>query len=325
MVYRIYYDFILVKLIILIFLIDCAYILNMNLHHLKAFYEVARSLSFTKAAETLFLTQPAVTYAVNSLETMYDIKLFDRTHRQIELTDSGRELYTIAETIFSLAEQSDEMLSDYNEIKRGTVKVDATTTFAAYYLPEIYKRFHLKYRDINVINNTGNTKRIIENTEAGLNDIAFVAYDPGNDKLETIEFLRDRLIVIVSPDHPFTEKKYIKPGDLNGQEMVLREKGSSPRGLLDTFFELHNLRPHIVFESGSTPAIKKAVEHGSGISILSYQSVKQELINGSIARIEIADTSLVYNFYLIYRRSKYFSKRAKLFLETAMETARRYS
>jgi DNA-binding transcriptional LysR family regulator len=296
----------------------------MNLHHLKVFYAVAKTLSFTKAADELFLTQPAVTQQVKTLEDYYDVKLFNRTRRHVGLTEAGLELYAVASKIFDLAEHSEDMLMDYRGMKWGTIRVDASFTFADFYFPKIYTKFHLRYPQIDVICNTGNTSRVLENTINRQNDIAFVAYVHQTDKLVKIDYLKDRLVPVAAPTHPLAGKGSITPKDLDGQSMLLREVGSSPRRILDSFFEAHRVKPIIILESGSTAAIKKAVEDGTGLSILSRQTVEDEIKSGTLCELRFNNTELYYGFYLTYHKDRFLSRGTRAFLDVAMEMASRF-
>jgi LysR family transcriptional regulator, transcriptional activator of the cysJI operon len=292
-----------------------------NLHHLKVFYEVANTLSFTKAADGLYITQPAVTHVIKTLEGHYDVKLFERSSKRVSLTNAGQDLYGVAEKIFHLADQLDEMLVEHRDLERGMIRADATSTFADYYFPDIYERFHRTYPRIDVVCNTGNTSRIIEYTLNGQNDFAFVASVPSDERLAHVDFLKDRLVAVVARTHPLARTRSILARDLQGQEMVLRERGSSPRRMLDGFFAERNIAPNIIMESGSTRSIKQAVASGSGISILSHTAVRSYIETGLLHELEIRDADLFYTFYLIYRKEKFLSRKIRAFLDIGGEVA----
>jgi DNA-binding transcriptional LysR family regulator len=295
----------------------------MNLHQLKVFYEVAKSGSFTSAAQTLLLTQPAVTWQMKSLEGLYEVKLFERMGKKIALTEEGKVLFDFADRILNLTRQAEAALADLKGLSRGFLKVDSTFTFGDFYLPDLLSAFHKKYPHIAVQVTTGNSSQIIENTLLHKNDIAFAARDPHHEKLEACEFTSDRLVAIVSPAHSFARRKSISLKEIEGQPLILRERGSSPRRMLDEILEQRRISANVITESASTSAIKKMVEKGIGMSILSQQVVKKELQARILKQLPFSDVDIAYTFYFIYHKDKYVSHALKAFLEIAMEFSRK--
>lgn len=297
----------------------------MNFHQLNVFYEVAKAKSFTAAAEKLYLTQPAVTLQIQNMEEYYKTKLFEHAGKQIVLTHAGKVLFDFAEKIFDLARLAEEAIADFRRLDRGVLKIDAAFTFADYYLPILLEAFYKKYPRIALQVHTGNTSQIIENTLLHRNDIAFVAYRPETDKLVAKEFISDRLVGVVSLDHKFARRGSIALKELNGEFLILREQGSSPRKILDEVLKTKGVSPQIVMESGSTSAIKRAVEAGMGMAILSHQAVKREILTGVFKELHFSDAEISYQFFLIHHRDKYLSTLLKAFLEVATESALKLS
>jgi DNA-binding transcriptional LysR family regulator len=295
----------------------------MNLHQLKVFYEVAKSGSFSSAAQTLLLTQPAVTWQMKSLEGLYEVKLFEKMGKKIALTEEGKVLFDFADRILNLTRQAEAALADLKGLSRGFLKVDSTFTFGDFYLPDLLSAFHKKYPKIAVQVTTGNSSQIIENTLLHKNDIAFAARDPHHEKLEAREFTSDRLVAIVSPAHSFARRKSISLKEIEGQPLILRERGSSPRRMLDEILEQRRISANVITESASTSAIKKMVEKGIGMSILSQQVVKKELQAKILKQLPFSDVDIAYTFYFIYHKDKYVSHALKAFLDIAMEFSRR--
>lgn len=295
----------------------------MNIHQLRVFYEVAKAGSFSAAAEKLHLTQPAVTWQIKGLEDSYDLKIFDRTGKKVLLTEEGKILFDYADRILNLNRQAEEALIDLKGLSRGTLRIDSVFTFGDYYLFSMLRDFHKKYPKITLQINTGNTRQIIENTLLHKNDIAFVAQDPGYDKLEAQEFTSDLLVGIVHPTHRFARRKSISLKELNGQPLILREQGSFPRRILDEILKKRGISPRIIMESASTMAIKKMVESGNGMAILSQQVVKKELLAKSLIELPLSDAEITYRFYLIYHKDKYFSRALKAFMDVAAEFSQR--
>ena len=297
----------------------------MNFHQLRVFYEVAKSKSFTEAAEKLYLTQPAVTLQIHNMEVYYNIKLFEHAGKHILLTRAGEVLFDFAEKIFNLERLAEEAIADFKKLDKGVLKIDAVFTFADYYLPILLEAFYKKYPGITLHIQTGNTSQIIENTLLHRNDIAFVAYRPETDKLVAKEFVSDRLVGVVSPRHKFAQRESITLQELNGEPLLLREQGSSPRKIVEEVLKIKGISPQIVMESGSTAAIKRAVEAEMGMAILSRQAVEREIRAGLFKELHFSDAEVSYQFFLIHHRDKYLSTLLKAFLEVATESALKLS
>lgn len=291
----------------------------MNLHQLRVFYEVARAQSFSAAAEKLHLTQPAVTWQIKNLEDFYELRFFERTGKKILLTEEGRILFDFADRILTLSREAEEALADLRGLSRGTLRIDSVFTFGDYYLAMLLQAFHRKYPNILLQVNTGNTSQIIENTLQHKNDVAFVAYDPRDDRLRVHEIVSDVLVAVVAPHHPWARKKSIRLKDLGGQPLMLREHGSSPRRILEAIFNEREIHPRIILESASTPAIKKMIESGLGVAILSQQVIKEELRAKRLTQLTIRDAEIVYRFYLVYHKDKYISRALQAFMDLAIE------
>lgn len=249
----------------------------MNLHQLRVFCEVAETGNFSAAAEKLYMTQPAVTLQIKNLEDHYQIKFFERIGKKVLLTNEGRVLFELANQMLTLSRQTEEALADLKGLTRGTLRIASSFSFADFYLPHLLGTFHERYPNICIQVSTGNTSKIIEDTLLHKNDIAFVAYDPGNDKLVTQDFLSDTLVAIVPLRHQLAGRESITLNELNRERLILREVGSSYRRMVEETFKKKRIKPLIIMESASTPAIKKMVESGAGIGILSRQVVKKKL------------------------------------------------
>jgi len=297
----------------------------MNFHQLRVFYEVAKARNFTVAAEKLYLTQPAVTLQIQNMEAYYGIKLVEHTGRHIVLTHAGEVLFEFAEKIFDLSRLAEEAIADFRKLDKGLLKIDAVFTFADYYLPVLLEAFYKKYPGITIRIQTGNTSQIIENTLLHRNDIAFIAYKPQTNKLIAREFISDRLVGIVPLHHKFAQRESIALEELNGEPLILREQGSSPRKILDEVLKTKGVSPQIVMESGSTSVIKKAVEAGIGMTILSRQAVEREIMAGVFKELRFSDADIIYQFFLIHHKDKYLSALLKAFLDVATEHALKLS
>lgn len=291
----------------------------MNLHQLRVFCEVAEARSFSAAAEKLHVTQPAITLQIKNLEDFYELKVFERIGKKVLLTEEGKVLFDFANQMLTLSRQTEEALADLKGLSRGTIQIGTSFSFGDYYLPTLLRAFHKKYPKISIEIGAGNTSQIIEDTLLHKNDIAFVAYHPGNNKLMVREFVSDILVAIVPNQHKLAGRESITLNELNREPLILRERGSSYRGMVDETFKRKGISPLIIMESASTSAIKKMVQSGAGIAILSRQVVKEEAEAKAFRAIEFTEVEMAHKFYLIHHKEKYFSRALKAFVDMAME------
>jgi DNA-binding transcriptional LysR family regulator len=292
---------------------------EMNLHQLHVFYEVAAARSFTAAAAALHLTQPAATWQVRRLEETYGLKLLDRVGKRISLTEEGKVLFDFAGRMLRLAQETEEALADLRGLPLGTLRIDATYIFGDYYLPALLEALHHRHPGISFQIGIGNSSQVIENTLTQKNDIGICAQDPAHPKLEAREVLTDLLVGVVGPTHLFARRRAIALRELRGQPLILREKGSSPRRIIDEILDQHGVAPNVIMESASTSTIKHFVARGVGMAILSQQVVKKELQDGSLRRVLFTDAEIAYHFYLIRHKDRWVSRALNAFVELARE------
>jgi DNA-binding transcriptional LysR family regulator len=291
----------------------------MNLHQLRVFHEVASAKSFTAAAAKLNLTQPAATWQMKRLEETYGLKFLDRVGRRVSLTEEGKLLFEFAGRILRLAREADEALADLRGLPLGTLRIDATYIFGDYYLPALLEALHRQHPGILFQIGIGNSSQVIEKTLAQKNDIGICAQDPAHPRLEARHIMSDLLVGVVGPTHPFARRRAIALRELAGQDLILREKGSSPRGVIDEILDRHDITPTVIMESASTSIIKRFVERGVGMAILSQQVVKKELQDGSLRRVLFKDAEIAYLFYLIRHKDRWVSRALNAFVELARE------
>ena len=290
----------------------------MNFNQLRAFYQVARSGGFGSAATALHLTQPALSWQVKNLETHLEVRLLERVGRRVTLTEEGRSLYGYAEQIFNLARDAEEALADFRGLGQGRMRIDATFTFGDYHLPGLLLAFHRQHPRIVLEVQTGNTSQVLASTLRRENDLAFVARDPAHPDIAAREVVRDELVAVVPPGHRLARQKSIPLRKLEGEGLIVRERGSSPREILDDLLARRGISPRIVMESASTRAIKRMVEGGMGVAVLSQQVLREELQAGSLRKVRLRDASIAYRFYLIHRKDKYLSTALQAFIAKSL-------
>ena len=280
----------------------------MNLNQLKVFYLTAKHGSLSAAAESLCITQPAVTKGIQRLQEHYEIKLFNRFGKKMALTDAGEVLYGIAESIFEMENQAEESLRDFQQRKRGFIRILSSESFGAYYLPFILDRFSRVNPKIRVSMEILPTELIVEKTATLANDIGFISYPVPHKKLVAREVLEDSYQIIVPPGHPFAAKSFIEPEDLAGHSLIVHEKGSAPRRSTEEYIRRHNIKVSIHLELSNNEALKTAVEEGLGVAVITRRVVSKEIAMGSLKAIPLSDPAMTRKFYLIHHKDKYISR-----------------
>ena len=297
----------------------------MNLNQLKIFYYAAKNGNLSSAANELFITQPAVTKGIQRLQEHYEIKFIDFVGKKLMLTDAGEVLYQIAEKIFEMEKQAEESIRDFQQRKRGRIRVLSSESFGDYYLPHIIIPFSKAYPLVRVSMNILPTEQVVEKT-AGLNcDLGFISYPVEHKKLSVREVLEDKLVIITAPNHPLAHKKNLKPKDLEGQNFIMHEKGSAPRRAIEELIRKNNISIGIPLELSSNRAIKRAVEERTGIALISRKVANEEIRAERLKAINVADPSMTRKFFLIHHKDKYISESLRLMMDMVYQWANQYS
>jgi DNA-binding transcriptional LysR family regulator len=287
----------------------------MNLNQLKIFYYAAKNGNLSTAANELFITQPAVTKGIQRLQEHYEIKFIDFVGKKLMLTDAGEVLYQIAEKIFEMEKQAEESIRDFQQRKRGQIRVLSSESFGDYYLPHIIIPFSKAYPLVRVSMNILPTEQVVEKTASLECDLGFISYPVEHKKLSVREVLEDKLVIITAPNHPLAHKKNLKPKDLEGQNFIMHEKGSAPRRAIEELIRKNNISIGIPLELSSNRAIKRAVEESTGIALISRKVANEEIRAKRLKAINVADPSMTRKFFLIHHKDKYISESLRLMMD----------
>jgi LysR family transcriptional regulator, transcriptional activator of the cysJI operon len=280
----------------------------MSDRRLKVFHTVARLLSFTKAAEELHMTQPAVTFQVRQLEEYFNTRLFDRTHNKVNLTPAGERVSEFAERIFDLYSEMESSVRDLTGEISGALTIGASTTIAEYMLPALLGEFKNGYPDINLRLKVSNSEGIVSMVEHNVIDLGFVESPVSNKNLIVEVCHDDQLVVIAAPDHELVKRGgKVKASDIVKYPFVSREEGSGTRDvimqyLMEAKVSLGDM--NICLELGSPEAIKGAVEAGMGITIISRSIIGKELKLNTLAELQL-DPPLSRPFSFVRQRQKF--------------------
>lgn len=264
----------------------------LNLHFLRVFTTVAESRSFSRAAELLFMSQPAVSKAVRELEQQVGLALLDRSARPVALTEAGAVLLGHARQMFADERAAERALDQMRDLGAGSLAVGASSTIGIYLLPPAIARFHRRYPRIRLFLDIGNTQQVLEHLRSASLDVAFVEGPVEGDELEIVPWRTDELVVIAPPDHPLAHGDPVTLERLLDEPFVLREPGSGTREVIELALRARGAALTVPLELGSTEAIKRAVIAGMGLAIVSVATVTTELATGQLRLIQVPELPL---------------------------------
>ncbi|MBD1937074.1 LysR family transcriptional regulator [Microcoleus sp. FACHB-68] len=300
---------------------------GMTLDQLRIFLAVVEHLHFTRAAEALYITQPAVSAAIQNLEQEYGVKLFHRIGRHIEIAEAGQLLQVEAQKILDQVALAERGLKELNDLQRGELKLGSSLTIGNYWLPEKISQFKRRYPGIFVDCTLANTEAICEGTATGLFDLGLVEGEVKPSlkiSLEQEVVARDKLVIVVGKSHPWFERTEILLTELVTADWVMRESGS---GTQQSFEEvLHNwgiepseLNTIIILNSGEM--VKAVIERGVGAAAISELMVKKELQLGTLRAMRVIDNrngshvnaEIVRPFLKLKHRQRFQTRLSKAF------------
>lgn len=285
----------------------CLWAFVMSDRRLEVFYTVAKLLSFTKAAEELNMTQPAVTFQVRQLEETFATRLFDRAHNKVSLTRAGDEVFAYSERILNLYNEMNESIKSMTGDSSGTVIVGASTTIAEYMLPAILGEFKSTYPNVGVRLKVTHTEGIVTMVEDNTIDLGIVEGNVSNKHLLVEPCRVDKLVVIVCNHHPLVNQSAVSCAQLLHHPFIFREAESGTRGVFFDYLHGQGYQESDLdneLEMGSTESIKGAVEAGMGISVVSLATIKKELRLGLLCAIPL-DPPLERSFSFVRQRQQF--------------------
>ncbi|MEQ1661603.1 MAG: LysR family transcriptional regulator [Thiobacillus sp.] len=283
---------------------------------LQVFYSVAKQLSFTKAADILYMTQPAVTFQVKQLEEHFNTRLFERSHGKISLTPAGELVLGYAERILALTGEMEARVGELTGQVTGPLMIGASTTIAEYQLPRILGEFKSRFPQVQARLTVANSETIAAKIADHSLDVGLIEAPSHNPNLTTLACCEDELVMICSPDHALASRSNVSARDISEQPYVSREHGSGTREVIDDFFKQNGVNPddlHIEMELGSREAIKGAVEAGLGIALMSASTVTKEIQLGTLVAVPLSPM-LTRQLSMVYAPEKFRSKLLDAFI-----------
>jgi DNA-binding transcriptional LysR family regulator len=286
---------------------------------LQVFYTVAKQLSFTKAAEQLFMTQPAVTFQVKQLEEHFSTRLFDRSHGKIALTPTGRLVMEYAEKILGISDELEKRVAEMTGAVGGPLLLGASTTVAEFILPQILGEFKVRYPQVQAHMSVANSETIENRVADHTLDIGLIESPAHLPNVDIEAVCDDELVLICAPGHRLAKHASVTPHDIVGEPFVSREVGSGTREFTDQYLRNCHVAPddlNIVMELGSPEAIKGVVETGVGVAIMSRTRVVKERRLGLLTAVPL-EPRLIRNFSLVHRKDRFRSRLLTTFSEFA--------
>jgi len=273
---------------------------NVTLRQLKVFEAVARHLSFSRAAEELHLTQPAVSMQVRSLEEDAGLPLTEQIGKKIFLTNAGAELARHARLIAQQLRAADEALAAIRGVRGGQLKIGVVST-AKYFAPHLLAAFRSRHPGIELHLGVHNREKIVQQLADNQIDLAIMGRPPA--ELDTVAdaFAANSLVFIAAPDHPLAARSRIAPGSLAQESFLIREPGSGTRSAMERFFAEQDVALGHTFEASSNETIKQAVMAGMGIAFISSRTIELELAVGKLAILHVTGTPVVRQWHLVRR------------------------
>jgi len=289
---------------------------HITFRQLKVFLAVARHLSFTRAAEILNLTQPAVSMQIKQLEESVNLPLFERLGKKIYLTAAGRVLLEFAREMIHNLEELEENLDHLKGLKAGKLSIAVATT-ANYFAPHLLATFIKIYPDISVSLHVTNRKGLIQHLDDNDVDLVIMGQPPEEmcDELHAKSFMQNPLVMIAAPTHPFAIRKNIPLKELQNQIFLIRERGSGTRNAMERHFKERELILSTGMEMSTDEAIKQGVQAELGLGIVSWHSIQMELEMQKLSILSVKSFPIIRHWFIVRREGKCLSPIAQAFWE----------
>lgn len=295
----------------------------MSDRRLQVFYEVARHLSFTKAAEILDMTQPAVTFQIRQLEEQYKARFFDRSHNRIDLTDAGRRAFQYTERIFEIYQEMENSLQNVTGNVTGTLRIGAGAACAQYLVIKLLAEYQHRFPQVNIQLAVRSAQRIVTMVENSDVDIGIVEDFVSTKQLKSEPYANEIWHLVAGPNHPLAHAGQVSADVLKTQAWILAEEGASSSETIANFIKALGLSENelkIIMEISSLEAVKSAVQSCQALTILPSAAIEKELENGNLVIIHTA-APYIREVKFLYKEQKY----PLLIVEELLQLARQFN
>lgn len=295
--------------------------MHLTLRQLKVFESAARHLNYTRAAEELFLTQPAVSMQIKQLEEALGLPLFEQLGKRIHLTEAGQEVLGYTRAITHQLDELEGVLNRLKGLAGGRLRISVATT-ANYFIPTLLGSFSRRYPEVTVSLDITNRETLLRSLAENTTDLVIMGQPPPEADVEAEAFMDNPLVIVAPPDHPLAGKKKIPLARLQEETFLVRESGSGTRIAMERFFNERSMRLKTGMEVGSNEAIKQSVQAGLGLGLLSRATIEQELELKRLVVLDVAEFPIMRHWYVVYRRGKRLSGAAEAFRNFVLGEAR---
>ncbi|MDD5325086.1 MAG: LysR family transcriptional regulator [Polaromonas sp.] len=289
-----------------------------TLKQMQTFIEVARQRSVSKAAERLFVTQPAVSMQIRQLEDAFGLPLVEPLGRNIQLTHAGEAFLTHAIAAMGQLKDLEALMAEHVGMKKGHIDLAVVST-AKYFVPMLLMRFAKQFAGIDIHLSIDNRENILGMMARNEADLVVMGRSPANLDCNATPFATNPLAIVAAPDHTLVRRRKLPFSALGEHGFVVREQGSGTRAAMERLFAEHQTRLKVVMEMPSNETIKQAVMAGMGLSFLSLRTMRHELAGGYIALVDIEGMPLLGNWYITHLSHKKLSPAARAFKEFLIE------
>ncbi|HEV7643011.1 MAG TPA: LysR family transcriptional regulator [Pyrinomonadaceae bacterium] len=290
----------------------------MDINQLEVLVTVAKEKSFSRAADILNRTQPAISQAIRRLEADVGEKLFDRSSKDGTLTSAGNVLVEYAKQMLNLRKDAQSAIRELKDLHHGKVTISANEHTVFYLLPVI-RIFRQRYPHIKVEVKRGVASRIPTEIIGREVELGVISFKPHDESVKSVAVEGDELVMIVAPKHPLAKRGEVSVKDLGNESFVAHNAPSPYRESVIETFEKYSVPLNISVELPSLEAIKKLVETGTGVALVPKLSAQSELDQGTLAGVSIKEIRLERKLHIIYRRNTVLSHAAQAFLDTAKD------
>jgi DNA-binding transcriptional LysR family regulator len=298
--------------------------MNITFRQLRVFAEVARHLSFARAAEALHLTPPAVTMQVKEIESQVGLPLFQRQGRQVSLTTTGEYFLVYAKRLLATLKDADDAMARFKKLETGQLTIGMVST-AQYFLPRLLTRFRGEHPGIDIrLQVTGNREALLALLRANDVDLAVMGRPPSELATRAEPFAGHPLVFVAPPDHPLAAIDRAPATMLEPFPFVVREQGSGTRAAMEHFLQGNRITPRITMEMSSNETIKQAVMAGMGLGFLSLHTVGLEVRCGLLRVLSVEGTPVMRTWNLVHMLSKILSPATEAFRYFILEEAEKF-
>jgi DNA-binding transcriptional LysR family regulator len=294
--------------------------MNLTLRQLQVFEAVARHLSFTRAAEELYLTQPAVSMQVKQLEGAVGLPLFEQLGKKIHLTEAGQAMHRYSRTIAEQLREAQQLIEELKGIEGGRLRITVATT-VNYFATRLLSAFCQRYRGVRVSLDVTNREHLLRQLETNETDIVLMGQPPADLDVVAEPFMDNPLVIIAPPNHALARQRGIPLKRLQQEIFLMRERGSGTRMAMERFFAEHGITPSSSIEMTSNEAIKQSVEAGLGLGIVSAHTLELELEVGRLKVLDVESFPIMRRWYVVHRRGKRLSAVARAFKDFVLKEA----